>query len=410
MRVHHPVGVRCLQRTPHGGADVRLDQPQQVTVATFERRTGAAQGDGVPVPVVEREHQRQLVVEAEVPVRLLVDRVRPPLPLGHQVGDADDAGPGVTDEVPDERRLMHDGRVRREHLGVRVVVRPRHPALLQFATQRHLVVDRHLGIGAGGQGGKQVRLHVAHGPALGGDGGDIEGEQHTGPWAHRPSSRFLRQRTGATPTVPAPARPLRRTTHSPGRERNRDWADKIQTGGEVPMTDNMTRRPRPRRGVATVIIAGLALGALACGAGGGGEPPATTGPIGLTPDQPKKPTRTATDQQTTGLVISQNGLPGLELNRQVLDVSSSDLEAAFDDQDSVFARDLPSRDGGQLVWVTDLESPGEEPTASSLHYAFDTDARGAVTRIRAGFWPHVADVDYCSDHATRSAATGWPLD
>ena len=78
-------------------------------------------------------------------------------------------------------------------------------------------------------------------------------------------------------------------------------------------------------------------------------------------------------------------------------------------KDAVFARDIPSRAGGQLLWTTDLESPGDEPTRSSFHYGFDTDESGAVTRIRAGFWPHVADVDFCSDSATRGPQTGWPL-
>jgi hypothetical protein len=88
--------------------------------------------------------------------------------------------------------------------------------------------------------------------------------------------------------------------------------------------------------------------------------------------------------------------------------TTDDLIDAYG-KDALYARDVPSRSGGQLVWVTDLDAPGEEPTTSSLHYAFDTDAKGTVTRIRAGFWPHVADVDYCSDQAGRKTETGWPL-
>lgn len=214
------------------------------------------------------------------------------------------------------------------------------------------------------------------------------------------------------------------------------------------MTDKKPPRARMTAGVAAAVVA-VVLGA--CGLGGQDEP---------LPAPPR-----------AGLVIAQNGLPGLELNRQVLEVSTTDLEtvlgnnnfllagqtehcglatneslgvAAVTDDDlavvafvverddaatregirlgsstddiietygkgAVFARDVPSRTGGQIVWVTDLGSPGAEPTNSSLHYAFDTDATGAVTRIRAGFWPHVADADYCSDSAGRPEATGWPL-
>ncbi len=223
------------------------------------------------------------------------------------------------------------------------------------------------------------------------------------------------------------------------------------------MTDN-----KPWGVIAAIVIA-VVLGA--CGVGGGDEPPSPprSKPAKIS-DRPDPPA-------PTGLVIAQNGLPGLELNRRVYDVSTSDMEEAFDNhdfvnagqtdecglaaneslgvaaitnsdlavvgfvverddavtregirlgsttddiieaygKDAVYARDVPSRSGGQLVWVTDLDSPGEEPTKSSFHYAFDTNAAGAVTRIRAGFWPHVADIDYCSDKAGHSRQTGWPL-
>ena len=228
------------------------------------------------------------------------------------------------------------------------------------------------------------------------------------------------------------------------------------------MTHHKRQRGWTAFGVAVAVVIG------ACGVGGGNEPTPDPPPVSRKASRPAAP---VTDPPSDRLVISQNGLPGLELNRQVLDVSTSDLETVIGNhdffnagqtedcglatneslglaavtnsdlavvafvverpdattregirlgsttediietygEDEVFARDVRSRSGGQLVWVTDLESPGAEPTASSFHYAFDTDASGTVTRIRAGFWPHVADVDYCSDEATRRTATGWPL-
>jgi hypothetical protein len=214
---------------------------------------------------------------------------------------------------------------------------------------------------------------------------------------------------------------------------------------------------------AAAVVVAIVLGA--CAAGGGDEPPPPPAP------RPKKQTVSKPAQRSAALVLTQNGLPGLELNRQVLDVSTSDMEAAFDNHDflnagqtntcglaanedlgvaaitntdlavvafvverpdtatsegirlgsttddiikaygknAVYARDVPSRAGGQLIWVTDLDSPDSEPSASSLHYAFETDTTGTVTRLRAGFWPHVAHVDFCSDKATRTKETGWPL-
>lgn len=235
-----------------------------------------------------------------------------------------------------------------------------------------------------------------------------------------------------------------------------------------------------RRGARTAAAAAAALLALTACAGGGEwrplpGPSATTSPApppgpGPGPD-PEPPPPSTGPARPGALVITQAGLPGLQLNRQVLDISTSDLEAALDDgtlvlagqtdtcglaaherlkiaavtdgnlavtafiverpdaataegirlgsttddivraygRNAVFARDVRSRSGGQLLWTTDLETPGEEPTASSLHYAFDTDPTGRVTGIRAGFWPHVAHAAYCADTARRSPQTGWPL-
>ena len=65
--------------------------------------------------------------------------------------------------------------------------------------------------------------------------------------------------------------------------------------------------------------------------------------------------------------------------------------------------------GGPLVVVDDLQLPGREPGPSTLHYGFDTDDAGRVTRLRAGFWPYVAYADYCSPAAATPGRTGWPL-
>lgn len=67
-----------------------------------------------------------------------------------------------------------------------------------------------------------------------------------------------------------------------------------------------------------------------------------------------------------------------------------------------------SQSGGPVVVVRDLEQP-EGMGNGSLHYAFDTDPGGSVTRIRSGFWPWVAYTDYCSPLAENPQRTGWPL-
>jgi hypothetical protein len=226
----------------------------------------------------------------------------------------------------------------------------------------------------------------------------------------------------------------------------------------------MTRGNREGRTAIGFALAVVAVVAGACGLGEKDRPPGPQ-PIDRRLDD------RVTDPPADGLVITPEGLPGLQLNRRVLDVSTSDVEdvlgsndfvmapqtedcglssnqalgvaavtnadlavvgfvverpdaatregiragSTVDDiveaygRDLVFARDVPSRTGGRVIWVTDLGSPGSEPTASSLHYAFDTGPDGTVTRIRSGFWPHVAHADYCSDEAGRPSATGWPL-
>lgn len=175
---------------------------------------------------------------------------------------------------------------------------------------------------------------------------------------------------------------------------------------------------------------------------------------------------------TGGLVLEQGGLPGMLLNRDVLNVGVPDLEAAFGGKGSFFLAgqtekcglainkglgiaattnpDLAivavmvqtpgaqtkegvkigdsidnvlstyanahaevdtriSRTGGPLVLVNDLETPDREPDMQSLLYVFETDTSRTVTRIRAGFLPYVLYVDYCSEKASRPESIAWPL-
>jgi hypothetical protein len=89
--------------------------------------------------------------------------------------------------------------------------------------------------------------------------------------------------------------------------------------------------------------------------------------------------------------------------------TQNEIVQAFGDDNVAVIDGLLSQTGGPLVLTEDLENPGQEPSASTLHYGFDTDSAGRVTRLRAGFWPYVSYTDYCSMEATRAASTGWPL-
>lgn len=71
--------------------------------------------------------------------------------------------------------------------------------------------------------------------------------------------------------------------------------------------------------------------------------------------------------------------------------------------------DRPSQTGGPIVVVDDLSNPGAELTDESRLFAFDTDTTGTVSRVRAGMWPWVGYIDYCSNDAHRTKETGWPL-
>lgn len=172
------------------------------------------------------------------------------------------------------------------------------------------------------------------------------------------------------------------------------------------------------------------------------------------------------------VVISQAGLPGLTLDREVLSLGILDVERALGGEGSfslkgqtetcslgineqfgvavmidtytavlgfvveradvrtaegihqgstiedivdtygqamVFLAEETSLTGGPLVIVDDIAQPGRNHAGDTLLYGFDTDRSGAVTRLRAGFWPYVGYRDSCSDDANRPEATGWPL-
>lgn len=183
------------------------------------------------------------------------------------------------------------------------------------------------------------------------------------------------------------------------------------------------------------------------------------------------------DQVVDDEAIRADGLPGLRLNRSTLDLSFSDLETALDAEAegvlksqtercslAIFERlgvattmekgyavtsfilendglatadgivvgrstgdDVvrtygsdalhlagSTRNGRHVVWLDDPDNPGEPPNRSSMHLAFEVGADGTVDRIRAGFWPYVAYLDYCSDDADSEGIggpsdVGWPL-
>lgn len=188
------------------------------------------------------------------------------------------------------------------------------------------------------------------------------------------------------------------------------------------------------------------------------------------PEPVPPPTPPPTPSPTDAVVVGQGGLPGLEVRRDVLDVSVAELELALDaegemvlapqsascglasledagvaavtdDDQAVLAYVLERDDvrtaegvavgssvdevlrtygdlavvldtvsvaGGPVVVVRDLEQP-DRPPEGTLTYGFDTDADGRVARVRAGLWPWTAHAAYCDDGAPRAGATGWPL-
>ncbi|SDE32952.1 hypothetical protein [Auraticoccus monumenti] len=96
-------------------------------------------------------------------------------------------------------------------------------------------------------------------------------------------------------------------------------------------------------------------------------------------------------------VVTQEGV--------ALGSSTEDVVAAYG-LENVYTAPVDSRAGGPLLVVGDGSGP---PTEGQLSYAFDTDAAGEVTGLRAGAWPWIGYRDYCSDSAGRPEGTGWPL-
>lgn len=221
-------------------------------------------------------------------------------------------------------------------------------------------------------------------------------------------------------------------------------------------------------GIASVVVAMVVAAAL--GACGSSPPPAPV-PVPSTSISSTSPT-TPTAPAPASLVVEQGGLPGILLNRDTLDVSVADLEQAYggggtfvlkgltDSCNLAIREDLgiaamndanqallgvvvqtpgartregvgigdsiedvvrtygeevtavdtrTSATGGPLVVVNDLTAADQEPGPRSLLYAFDTDPSRTITRIRAGFFPYVAHVAYCSEVASRPENVGWPL-
>jgi hypothetical protein len=67
-----------------------------------------------------------------------------------------------------------------------------------------------------------------------------------------------------------------------------------------------------------------------------------------------------------------------------------------------------SKDGGDLVVMDPVPALG--PEDGEMMLAFESDSRGVVTEIRAGMWPWVARIDYCTEFYTNSKSAGWPLE
>lgn len=85
-----------------------------------------------------------------------------------------------------------------------------------------------------------------------------------------------------------------------------------------------------------------------------------------------------------------------------------DVAAAYGRGAAVLS-EVVSQTGGPLVLVSDADFPEAPPGPRTLHLAFDSDEAGKVTRLRAGFWPWVAYRDYCSAEDGKRWHTGWPL-
>ena len=231
-----------------------------------------------------------------------------------------------------------------------------------------------------------------------------------------------------------------------------------------------------RRQVATVLAVVILLGLAGCHSGDDVRPvpPVTTSPTSspvTSAAGPSAPVTSVPPQSWS--VVRPDGIGDLVIQRDVLDLSVSDLEEALDavgeaflapqgedcglavlerqgiaavtdsdlaitalvlqtdtvrtargiglgssTQDVVAAYgagavavldDRESPTGGPILVIADEARP-DAVDATSLHLAFETDADGLVTRLRAGHAPAVALGDYCSAVADHPERVGWPLE
>lgn len=223
--------------------------------------------------------------------------------------------------------------------------------------------------------------------------------------------------------------------------------------------------------VVVAMVMAAALGACGSSPPPAPVPVPSTSISSTSPTTPTGPT-TPTAPAPASLVVEQGGLRGILLNRDTLDVSVADLEQAYGGSGTFVLKGLTdscnlairedlgiaamndsnqallgvvvqtpgartkegvgigdsiedvvrtygeevtavdtrtSATGGPLVVVNDLTAADQEPGPRSLLYAFDTDPSRTITRIRAGFFPYVAHVAYCSEVASRPENVGWPL-
>lgn len=116
------------------------------------------------------------------------------------------------------------------------------------------------------------------------------------------------------------------------------------------------------------------------------------------------------------LTDEKNGVMGFVLDNPQITTpegiqvgsTAADLEAAYGEAIGVVEGAL-SHSGGPLALVDDSENPGSPPGPNSRHLAFDTDEDGAVTRLKAGYWPWMGYTDYCSPESDNPQNTGWPV-
>lgn len=240
----------------------------------------------------------------------------------------------------------------------------------------------------------------------------------------------------------------------------------------VPATLSATLPASALPVIASGVVMTAVLGACGSGQPPVPVPVPSTSISSTSPTVTISPTVPASSTVAASLVVEQGGLPGILLNRDTLDVSVADLEQAYGGSGTFVLKGLTdscnlairedlgiaamndsnqallgvvvqtpgartkegvgignsiedvvrtygeevtavdtrtSATGGPLVVVNDLTAADQEPGPRSLLYAFDTDPSRTITRIRAGFFPYVAHLAYCSEVASRPENVGWPL-